>query len=129
MYPDEFKRISVGMYTSNWNNVSDADALADGFVIAYAMSAPDEDFVEMIAMMLVEGKQGFDDLVNSITQPGPNGTTPEQARARLRQKEAIVVKYFAEAWKDHILQPASPHKNSHRRADTVIILLRTTFNR
>ncbi len=99
MYPDEYKRISVGMYTSNWNNVSDADARADGFVTAYAMSAPDEDFVEMIAMMLVEGKQGFDNLVNSITQPGPGGTTPGQAKARLRQKEAIVVKYFAEAWK------------------------------
>jgi substrate import-associated zinc metallohydrolase lipoprotein len=98
MYPQDFKRISVGNYTSNWNNVSDNEARRDGFVTAYAMSAPDEDFVEMVSMMLVEGRAGFDNIVNSITQPGPNGTTPEQAKAKLRQKEAMVVAYFNDTW-------------------------------
>jgi len=98
MYPQDFKRISVGNYTSNWNNVSDSQARADGFVTAYAMSAPDEDFVEMISMMLVEGRQGFENIVNSITAPGPNGTTPEEAKSKLRQKEAMVVAYFNDVW-------------------------------
>lgn len=98
MYPQDFKRISVGNYTSNWNNVSDGQARADGFVTAYAMSAPDEDFVEMISMMLVEGRQGFENIVNSITAPGPNGTTPEEAKSKLRQKEAMVVSYFNDVW-------------------------------
>lgn len=98
MYPQDYKRISVGNYTSNWNNVSDNEARRDGFVTAYAMSAPDEDFVEMVSMMLVEGRAGFDNIVNSITQPGPNGTTPEQAKSKLRQKEAMVVAYFNDTW-------------------------------
>lgn len=99
LYPSEFKRISAGQYTANWNNVTDEEANRDGFVTAYAVSAPDEDFVEMISMMLVEGKAGFDNLVNSITVTGPNGTTPAQAKNKLRQKEAIVVNYFANTWK------------------------------
>ncbi|WP_298735354.1 putative zinc-binding metallopeptidase [uncultured Chitinophaga sp.] len=98
LYTPDFKRISVGMYTSNWNNVSDAEARADGFVTAYAMAAPDEDFVEMISMMLTEGKGGFDVIVNSITGTSPNGITAEEAKNRLRQKETIVVNYFKDTW-------------------------------
>jgi substrate import-associated zinc metallohydrolase lipoprotein len=99
MYPQDFKRISAGLYTANWNNVSDASAGRDGFVTAYSMSAPDEDFVEMIAMMLVEGKAGFDKIVNSIPAgTSMNGTTQAEAQSRLRQKEAIVVTYFKDVW-------------------------------
>lgn len=98
LYTPDFKRISVGMYTSNWNNVSDRAARADGFVTAYAMSAPDEDFVEMISIMLIEGRRGFDDIVNSITGTSPNGTTAEEAQNSLRQKETIVVNYFKDNW-------------------------------
>ncbi len=98
LYPVAFKSICAGLYTANWNNVSDADANQDGFVTAYAMSAFDEDFVEMISMMLTEGRDGFDRIVNSITQTSINGTTPAQAQDRLRQKEAIVVTYFKDIW-------------------------------
>lgn len=98
LYTPDFKRISVGMYTANWNNVSDGAARADGFVTAYAMSAPDEDFVEMISMMLTEGKGGFDVIVNSITGTSPNGISAEEAKSRLRQKETIVVNYFKDTW-------------------------------
>lgn len=99
MYPQDFKTITVGFYTANWNNVSDADANRDGFVTAYAESAPDEDFVEMIAMMLTEGKGGFDAIVNSVP-PGTssNNVTQAQAVNKLRQKEAIVVSYFKDTW-------------------------------
>lgn len=99
MYPTDFKTICVGFYTSNWNNVSDANAHRDGFVTAYAESAPDEDFVEMISMMLTEGKAGFDAIVNSIPAgTSSNNTTQAQAVSRLRQKEAIVVSYFKDTW-------------------------------
>lgn len=99
MYPLEFKRITVGLYTTNWNNVSDADARLDGFISPYAMSGPDEDFVEMISVMLTEGKAGFDQMINSITGTSPNGTTATEAKSRLRQKEDIVVDYFSKVWK------------------------------
>ena len=99
MYTQDFKRITTGLYTANWTNVSNAVARRDGFVTAYAMSAPDEDFVEMIAMMLVEGKTGFDKIVNSIPAgTSVNGTTQADAKSRLRQKEAIVVTYFKDVW-------------------------------
>ncbi len=99
MYPQDYKSISVGFYTSNWNNVSDANARRDGFVTAYSMSSPDEDFVEMVSMMLIEGKAGFEAIVKSIP-PGTsaNNVTQAQAISKLRQKEAIVVNYFKDTW-------------------------------
>jgi substrate import-associated zinc metallohydrolase lipoprotein len=90
MYPEDYKRISVGLYTANWNNVSTAEARFTGFITPYSMSGPDEDFVEMIATMLVEGKTGFDAIINSIADA--------EARSILRQKEAMVVTYFKQVW-------------------------------
>lgn len=90
LYPEDFKRISTGDYTSNWNNMTDAEANEKGFITAYAQSASDEDFVEMISMMLVEGKAGYEAILSSIT----NAT----AKSKLRQKEAIVVTYFKDVW-------------------------------
>ncbi|QHS58929.1 zinc-binding metallopeptidase [Chitinophaga agri] len=86
MYPVEYKRISTG-YTGSWNDYTLTEALAKGFITQYARSAPDEDFVEMIATMLVEGKDGFDAIVESA---------PDDAQPKLRQKEEIVVRYFME---------------------------------
>jgi len=90
LYPVDFKQISVGDYTSNWNNTTDAQANEKGFVTAYAQSAYDEDFVETIAVMLVDGKAGFDNLVNGISS-----TT---AQSKIRQKESIVVNYYKDVW-------------------------------
>ncbi|MBV7530279.1 putative zinc-binding metallopeptidase [Chitinophaga sp. sic0106] len=99
MYPVEYKRINPGLYTGNWNNISDAEANRDGFVTAYAMSGFDDDFVEMIAIMLVEGKSGFDKIVNSIPAGSSvNGTSQAAAKAYLRAKEAMVVNYFNKVW-------------------------------
>ncbi|RBL88568.1 zinc-binding metallopeptidase [Chitinophaga flava] len=99
MYPVEFKRVTAGLYTANWNNINDMAAHQDGFVTPYAMSGYDDDFVEMISTMLVEGRAGFDKIVNSIP-PGfsINGTSQADAIARLRKKESIVVSYFQTVW-------------------------------
>jgi substrate import-associated zinc metallohydrolase lipoprotein len=99
MYPLDFKRITVGLYTTNWNNVSPAQARLDGFITPYSMSGPDDDFVEMISIMLTEGKAGFDRIVNGISGTSPNGTTAAEAKSRLRQKETMVVDYFSTVWK------------------------------
>jgi substrate import-associated zinc metallohydrolase lipoprotein len=98
MYPLDYKRITVGLYTSNWNNVSDANARRDRFITPYSMSGPDDDFVEMISIMLTEGKAGFDRIVESVNGISPNGTTAEQAKSRLRQKETMVIDYFKTVW-------------------------------
>ncbi|MCF2488227.1 putative zinc-binding metallopeptidase [Dyadobacter sp. CY347] len=101
LYPVEYKAISKALYQGgNWINWSDTDARRDGFITAYSSLNFDEDFVEMIAMMLTEGKAGFDKIVNSIPEgTSPRGTTREQAQAALRQKEAIVVAYYKNTWK------------------------------
>lgn len=96
--PVEFDAVSAGFYTADWINTNDAEARRNGFITAYAQSKNFEDFAEMISIMLIEGKSGFEQIVNSITENSTRGTTPEQAKARLRQKEALVVNYFKKAW-------------------------------
>ena len=88
LYPQEFKTITPG-YTSTWFNISKADAQSRGFVTNYAMDNPDDDFVETVATMLIEGKPRFDELVNA------QNTTAQSA---LRHKEQIVVDYYKKAW-------------------------------
>jgi substrate import-associated zinc metallohydrolase lipoprotein len=104
MYPQEFKRISVGDYTSNWNNIADSTANEKGFISAYAQSAPDEDFVEMLSIMLTEGKARYDAFVNNIKSA--------EARSKLRQKEAIVVTYFKDVWNINFTSLQTRTRNS-----------------
>jgi len=88
MYPVEYKRISTG-YTGSWSDYTLDEALERGFITQYARSAPDEDFVEMVSTMLVEGKNGYEAIVDSA---------PADAQAKFRQKEEIIVRYFKESW-------------------------------
>jgi substrate import-associated zinc metallohydrolase lipoprotein len=100
MYPVEFKRVSEGLFQGeNWINISDRQALADGFVTPYASSKYDDDFVDTIAILLTEGRDGYTRLVNSIREGDSlNGTSVADAKAKLRRKEALVVNYFKTAW-------------------------------
>jgi substrate import-associated zinc metallohydrolase lipoprotein len=96
--PVEFDAVCKGLYTADWINTNDYAARQDGFITAYAESSPFEDFVETISIMLIEGKPGFDYIVNNITGTSSRGTTAEQAKARLRQKESLIVNYYKQAW-------------------------------
>ncbi|MGZ8557092.1 MAG: zinc-binding metallopeptidase [Chitinophagaceae bacterium] len=98
--PVEFSQTSASAYTSDWLNVFPEDARRDGFISTYANSKKEEDWAEMVSLMIVEGKVWFDNYVNGINYTGttPNGTTAEEAKARLRQKEAVVVSYFKQSW-------------------------------
>lgn len=93
MYPQDYKFISSGLslpgYTATWFNVSEADALSWGYITPYAMASSDEDFVEMIANMLMLGRSRFDETVAATN------TTAQQA---LRAKEQMVVSYLKEVW-------------------------------
>jgi substrate import-associated zinc metallohydrolase lipoprotein len=89
-YPAEFKEITPGDYTANWNITSLGTARAKGFITSYAMASPDEDFVEMVAMMLVEGKEGYESILDCET----NITSKEL----IKRKEKIVVEYFKESY-------------------------------
>ena len=52
----------------------------------------------MVSIMLIEGKPGFDAIVNSITGTSTRGTTAAEAQAKLRQKESIVINYYKQSW-------------------------------
>lgn len=93
MYPQDYKFISSNLglpgFTATWFNVSQAQALEWGYITPYSMASSDEDFVEMIANMLMLGRTRFDEMV-SITN-----ATAQQA---LRTKEQMVVTYFRQVW-------------------------------
>ena len=98
--PVEFSQSSASSYTSDWLNVTPQDAKNEGFISQYAISQAREDWAEMVSLMLVEGQDWFDQYVSSINYTGTtaNGTTAAVAQARLRQKEAVVLSYFKQAW-------------------------------
>ncbi|AEV98347.1 hypothetical protein A4D02_22655 [Niastella koreensis] len=97
MFSTNYKTITGG-YTATWFNVSDASARTQGFITAYAMAAPEEDFVEMISSMLVggpNGPTGYDNYDKLLSQAGATTSTPY---LNIKAKEAIVVDYFAKTW-------------------------------
>lgn len=93
VYPQEYKFISSNLglpgFTATWFNVSPAQALAWGYITPYSMASSDEDFVEMIANMLMLGKSRYEEVVAS---------TNAKAKEALRTKEQIVVTYFRQVW-------------------------------
>jgi substrate import-associated zinc metallohydrolase lipoprotein len=93
IYPPDFKGVSgrAGFtgYTATWFNVTDEEALNNGYITPYSMASSDEDFVEMTSNMLTLGKARYDELVNSVD---------EEVQAVFRTKEQYVVNYFKEVW-------------------------------
>ena len=89
MYPVDFKTIT-GSYTTNWYNYTDGQANEKGFISNYAMSGPDDDFVETLSILLVEGQSSFENLLNTISS--------EEGKTALAQKAATVRDYMRNAW-------------------------------
>jgi hypothetical protein len=69
--------------------VSEREALENGYITPYSMASSDEDFVEMVANMLMEGRTRFNEIVASV-----NPTAQEA----FRSKEQFVVNYFRTVW-------------------------------
>lgn len=97
MFSTNYKTITGG-YTATWFNVSDASARTQGFITAYAMAAPEEDFVEMISSMLVGGPNGPTGYDNYEKLLGQAGSATSAPYLNIKAKEAIVVDYFAKTW-------------------------------
>ncbi|WP_443936707.1 zinc-binding metallopeptidase [Pedobacter sp. MW01-1-1] len=87
-YPNEFQLITPAGYTSDWNNKN--NYAENGFITKYSQSNPNDDFVEMIAVMLTEGQPGYEALLKS--------NPSETAVKLIRQKEEIVVTYYKQVW-------------------------------
>lgn len=89
MFSPDYARITPADYTATWFNFTDAVAYPLGFITSYSRAAPGEDFVEMVAVMLTDGKLGYESTVRAQSAA---------AQAKLRAKEAIVVNYYKQAW-------------------------------
>ncbi len=87
LYDEEFKKITPNDYTSTWYNTSDSVANEKGFVSAYAMASTDEDFAEMVGIMLLNSKKSWDDKINKMG-----------GKALLKTKEDYVIRYFETKW-------------------------------
>ncbi|WP_433901470.1 zinc-binding metallopeptidase [Sphingobacterium puteale] len=88
MFTPAYALITPDGYDATWFNYEDDEVLELGFISAYARNTVEDDFVEMLAIMLTDGKTAFEARVNSA---GP-GT------AALRAKEAIIRSYLKETW-------------------------------
>ncbi len=81
-----YGQINPADYTAQWFNRTDAEARELGYITAYGSSQAGEDFVEMVSEMLTNSKEEFDAMVDGIASA--------EARAIIRQKEALVVDYY-----------------------------------
>jgi len=100
-YPVEYKKITTG-YTSNWMNLNDLEARRLGFVTAYSMLNPDEDFVEMLSHLLTMSNQEWNDMIDDIEVRDHNWDVDEAAtafaRGSIRLKEKMVADYMMQIW-------------------------------
>ncbi len=91
IYSPDYKSISApaDYLGDEWVDHTDAEAYQLGFVSAYARNQPNEDFAEMIAILLVYGQRYFDNIVEMAGVAGA---------AKLRAKETMIVEYYRQLW-------------------------------
>jgi substrate import-associated zinc metallohydrolase lipoprotein len=85
-----FGKITPAGYTANWYATSTAVARSQGFITDYSRSSVIEDFAEMAATMLTSSKVQYDAIITALPS--------DKARADIKAKEVLVVKYFKEAF-------------------------------
>jgi substrate import-associated zinc metallohydrolase lipoprotein len=90
-FDPSFELITAAGYRTDWNNVTLANAYNFGFITQYAQASPTEDFAEMVGIMLTTSAEEW----NNILDNQPNN---QEAKDALRAKEALVIKYYKEAW-------------------------------
>lgn len=89
-YDTEYRVLSKSGYTSSWMNTTNDAAREEGFITAYAKSSVDEDFVEMLSIMLVNSPEAWNYLIDRIQN--------EEARDILREKERIMTEWMRDVW-------------------------------
>lgn len=88
-YNPDYKNIISG-YTAAWTDFSDAQALEKGFITAYSLSGPDEDFVEIMSIYITTSPSSWDTKVNGIQNA--------LAKAAIQRKLEIVTNYMKSSW-------------------------------
>jgi len=101
-YPVAYKKITTG-YTSNWMNFYDSQAQRMGFITAYSMLNPDEDFVEMLSEFLTRSNEDWNKIIDRIKVYDDRWNEipaeSEAVRAKIRTKEKMIADYMLQIWK------------------------------
>lgn len=96
LFDKSFETISGRYYDpAGWKAVTNNDAYKLGFLRNYAMSGKDEDFAEMLSMIMVYGRGWYE---NTIIPIATASTVEPNAANHLRAKEEIVVDYMDKVW-------------------------------
>lgn len=90
LYDRTYKDVTPSVYTATWYNYTDADANAKGCITAYAMASCDEDFSEMFSIMLLNGKENWDKMIEAM---------PAEGQKLIRSKEELIISYCETKWK------------------------------
>ncbi|MBF4473487.1 substrate import-associated zinc metallohydrolase lipoprotein, partial [Flavobacterium sp. HJJ] len=77
-------------YTADWYNYTNASSNELGFITSYARSNINEDFAETASVILISSKAEYAAFLNNIVS--------DSAYFALIAKEALVVKYFKDAF-------------------------------
>lgn len=85
-----WQKISPGDYTGTWHLEVLQNSRNLGFVTNYARNNIIEDFAETASTILTSSKAEYAAILNSITNP--------IGKAKLQQKEAMVVQYYKDAF-------------------------------
>jgi len=101
-YNPEFKKITTG-YISNWTNYTDIDAKRMGFITAYSLKNPDEDFVEMLSIFLTQSNEEWNTMIDDIEVRDNNWNVDPAAtnfaKGSIRKKEKMIADYMLQTWK------------------------------
>lgn len=89
-YDPDFEKITEADYIgSEWTEKTDTAANKLGFITAYAMDQPDEDFVELIACRVTNDQTWWDTMLEGAGEKGAK---------KITQKFEIVKNYLMNSW-------------------------------
>ncbi|MDR0893992.1 MAG: putative zinc-binding metallopeptidase [Prevotellaceae bacterium] len=96
-FPDSFLYITAS--ESAWTNIKEGEQARNlGYITPYASDSPTEDFAEMVSMILVYGRDWFNNYVDQADDTVKLLGKDITARQALKQKESIMVEYMKSAW-------------------------------
>jgi substrate import-associated zinc metallohydrolase lipoprotein len=91
-YDPDFEKIATDGYRgADWSSESDQVSYDKGFITPYATSSPNEDFAEMVGIMLTHTYAEWNDILD-------NKPTTVVGKETLRKKEEMVVNYYKSVW-------------------------------
>lgn len=85
-------------YTATWFNIRRPANYRKGFVTPYSMSSPEEDFVEVLATVLVDSKKSLDSTVKAQLGNSSNPNAPQPGQILIDRKYAMIKEYLNNIW-------------------------------